>query len=438
MPVATLKAAEPTPCVVCRLPLPIRPATTQEVAQYWCCTRCGTKHLCMLLENPPAECQQNVRSPDGHTPSAPATRDHQSLRAPQGVATKPLPDRESVVCRLETQLSRGIDQVVTAGQQLSVTSDGPPFLSRFKTHGTRFYDPGAEEKLVAQYDDSLEQLESLVASLENGQSIDPESSKTIVRETLVKATDDLDLFVRLGINPPSGAYPSRHSLHVAMLAASVGANLGWDENTLVELGVGCLLHDVGMLRVPDQMYYSGRVLGDSEFGEIAKHPLHTFELLAQEFERVPLASRMVAYQMHERCDGSGYPRNRRGGLIHEAAKVAAVADVYVALVSSRPHRPALMPYSAMEHLLAGVKQGTFDSAAVRALLTTISLFPIGSYLALKDGRIGRVLRANREHYARPIIETWWPDGLDRPPQVVDLSKVSQIEIQGPLPRLSSP
>ena len=200
---------------------------------------------------------------------------------------------------------------------------------------------------------------------------------------------------------------------------------------------GCLLHDIGMLRVPDQMYDTGRVLNDGEFDEIVKHPLHTFELLAGEFERVPLASRMVAYQMHERCDGSGYPRNRRAETIHEAAKVAAVADVYVALVSSRPHRPALMPYHAVEHLLLGVKHGYFESRAVRALLKSVSLFPIGSYLALADGRLARVLRANGEQFARPIIEAWRPGELDGPPEIVDLAKASSVAIKGPLPRLSA-
>src|SRR3990172_4018490 len=112
MPVAPRKTTVPTPCVVCRLPLPIRPASATEVGQHWCCTRCGTKHLCVLLANPPDDCKDNVRSPDGHPPSITSTTDNRPTRGPQGVATKPLPDREAVGCRLETQLSRGIDQAV--------------------------------------------------------------------------------------------------------------------------------------------------------------------------------------------------------------------------------------------------------------------------------------------------------------------------------------
>jgi HD-GYP domain-containing protein (c-di-GMP phosphodiesterase class II) len=254
---------------------------------------------------------------------------------------------------------------------------------------------------------------------------------------LVKAIEDLDLFVCLGINPPSGDYPDRHSLHVAMLAASVGVNMGWDVATLLELGVGCLLHDIGMLRVPHRIYRDDRIVDDGEFGEIARHPIHTFDLLVNDLGSVPRTSQMVAYQIHERCDGSGYPRRRKGALIHEVAKVAAVADVYVALVSSRPHRPALMPYYAVSHLVYGVKNGAFDAVAVRGFLKTVSLFPIGSYLELRDGRKGRVIRANPVEFGKPVIEVWLPSELDASPTILDLSATTEVMIKGPLPRLAA-
>jgi len=440
--VTPLKTSNPTPCVVCRLPLPIRPVSVAEVGRYWCCIRCGAKHLSVFMENSPAECKTNVRphendaaKPTPIVERRPTPAGSPTIGDPTGVATLPLPGRGPVVCSLQTQVSQSIDEAVARGEHLTGQSTGPPFINQLRNHGTRCYDAGTEAKLVEQYDESLRQLEALVTSLEQGDPVDPDAPRAIARESLVKATEDLDLFVRLGINPPSTGYPSRHSLHVAMLAASIGANLGWDENTLVELGVGCLLHDLGMLRIPDRLYDADRVLSDAEFNDVVRHPFYTFEALSEQLHRVPLVSRMVAYQTHERCDGSGYPRNRRSNLIHAAAKVAAVADVYVALVSNRPHRPALMPYAAIEHLLVGVKQGAFDVGAVRALLRTVSLFPIGSYLALKDGRVGRVMRTNRDQYARPIIEVWWPDQLENTPQVIDLSKASQIAIQGPLPRL---
>ncbi len=424
-----------SPCVACRLPLPIRPKPADDVGRYWLCIRCGTKHHGVLLDNAPPEIAGNVRPAD--PPQVAAVRQAPQEHVPQGVARKALSGRGRVRCSQETPASREMDSAVASAANLSNQPIGPPFLSVVKSHAAVPYDQHAKEQFNRQYNDSLEQVESLVRSLEQGQSFDVAAPAAITRDALVKATQDMDLFVRLGINPPAGDYPGRHSLHVAMLAAAVGANLGWDEKTLTELGVGCLLHDVGMLRVPETYYNTDRVLDDGQFGEIVRHPLHTFDLLADNRSRVPLASRMVAFQIHERTNGSGYPRNRSSEMIHEAAKVAAVADVYVALVSPRPHRPALMPYYAVEHLLREIKNGAFEGKAVRALLRTISLFPIGSYLALTDGRVGRVIRANGDNYGRPIIEAWQPDQLDQAPVVVDLYQEAQTTIQGPLPRLET-
>ncbi|MCH7750717.1 MAG: HD domain-containing protein [Planctomycetes bacterium] len=421
-----------SPCVACRLPLPILPKLAERGGQAWHCTRCDTIHHGILIEDVCAEVAANVRSVE---PNSTLALRSCEIHVPRGEATKPLPVRDAVHCSLETLASRELDDAIARGVQLVVKSEGPPLLDSIKRHGASPYDASTEARFVEEYDESQLQVELLVESLEQGRSIELEAPASLTRDSLAQMSEDMDLFVRLGINPPERDYRGKHSLHVAMLAASIGANMGWDEKVLVDLGVGCLLHDIGMIRIPDGLYKNDRILDADEFGEIARHPIHTFDLIAEHCPDVSLASRMVAYQIHERCNGSGYPRNRQGFMIHQAAKVAAVADVYVALVSPRLHRPALMPYYAVEHLIYGVKNGQFDSSVVRALLKTISLFPIGSYLKLADQRVARVIRANLEHYGRPVVEIWSPDKLDQAPEVVDLSENSQIVIQGPVPRL---
>ena len=431
-PTILLEQSVCSPCVACRLPLPIRPKPPEAEGQVWVCVRCDTKHHGLRIEDPPAEYANNVRPAESGlfyslSPSVAHT--------PRGKAKKSLPHRGAVPCEFETLASRAMDDAISRGARLTVKPEGPPFVKSVKRHGAKPYDALAEARFIDEYDESQLQMESLVKSLEQGKLMDLDAPAALTRDALAQATEDLDLFVRLGINPPKHDYAGKQSFHVAMLATSIGAHMGWDEKTLVELGIGCLLHDIGMARVPAGSYKNSRVLDVSEFGEIARHPLHTFDLLGGHCLSVPLVSRMVAYQIHERCNGSGYPRQRSGDSIHQAAKVAAVADVYVALVSARPHRPALMPYYAVEHLLYGVKSGEFDGAAVRALLKTVSLFPIGSYLALKDGRVARVIRANPEHFGRPVIEAWQPDQLNRAPKVIDLAQEPQLAIEGPLPRL---
>ena len=132
------------------------------------------------------------------------------------------------------------------------------------------------------------------------------------------------------------------------------------------------------------LYEADHVLTVSEFCEIARHPMISTDRLARNMKDVSRGVQMIVYQMHERCDGSGYPRGSVASGIHPLAKIAAVADAYVALISPRPHRPALLPYYAIKKMLEDVADRLFDSTAVRALLYTISLFPLGSFVELNN------------------------------------------------------
>ncbi len=425
-------------CVNCQLTLPIRPVRDGETGKNWKCVRCGTHYHAILLLHAPAKCANNVEA----VVAAPPKKSQSLLQGdgpigkPQGTSKEPLRSRGEVTCHLQTQASRAIDSAVQRGGNLAVQSSGPAFANNIQKYGAVPYDLEVEQKMVEDFQGSVQQVESLVASLEQGYSVARDAHETIVRETLLQATNDLDLFVRIGGNPLGEGYPGQHSLHTSMLASAIGANLGWDQETLIDLGVGCLIHDIGMVKVSNQVQQKSAILNEEDFGKITSHPLHTFDILEDYLSRVPLASRMVAFQMHERCDGSGYPRKRKKELIHEAAKVAAVADVYIALVSPRPHRPALMPYYAIEHLVYGVKKGEYDGAVVRSLLKTISLFPIGSYVQLSDGRVARILRSGTNDYSRPVVETWRRGELNAPPLILDLAKESSLVIQAPLESLA--
>jgi HD-GYP domain-containing protein (c-di-GMP phosphodiesterase class II) len=159
-----------------------------------------------------------------------------------------------------------------------------------------------------------------------------------------------------------------------------------------------------------------------------------FELLETHLDHIPESAWMVAYQMHERCDGTGYPRQRKAEEIHLLARIASVADAFVALVAPRPHRSGLLSYYAIAKLLKDASAGKFDANVVRHLLQVVSLFPLGSYVELNDNRVGRVLRAS-ERYDRPVIELWDRGSIDPPGAIVDLSQEPNLRIMRPLPAL---
>lgn len=346
-----------------------------------------------------------------------------------------LPQRRGTAPAKHGEADAALDVLVAELDDPEIRPSNAPFADRLQSHGATPYDAATHDRAVERKLQTLDQLRDLLETLSGNRDVELDDLQRSTADTLEQAAEDLDLFVSLGINPGLDTTVFTHSTNVSVLAVAVGARLGLDAEALRDLGTGCLVQNAGMLQLDAELYESPRILSDGEFVEIAKHPLISTDLLYRNMKEVPIGVRMIVYQIHERCDGSGYPRGITGDKIHPLAKIAAVADAYVALVSPRPHRPALLPYHAMAKMLADVKAGLFDAQAVRALLNTVSLFPIGSYVELNNTLVGKTIRANGAAYDRPIIEVWRRNQLTATPQIVDLTKTPELKVVKPLTAL---
>lgn len=366
-----------------------------------------------------------------------AEKDWRRLNAfkAQGKARNALPGRESIQVPFHTDGSRRLDQEPADWTTGAIVPSDDPFSEQVRRHGAESYSRENMDSMLEHYDRSVDYVGAMLNRLKDGESVAAEALQTVTQESLQRASEDLDLFTCMGINPSETNEISAHSMNTAILAMAIGATLGQDSQTLTDLGTGCLVHDAGMLKLDENVFKSNEYLNAGDFVEVAKHPVVATDMLYRNMQRVPLGVRMIVYQMHERCNGSGYPRGRTAESLHPLAKIAAVADVYVALVSRRPHRPAMLPYFAMIKMLEDVKAGLFDPQVVRALLQTISLFPLGSIVELSDGRVAKVVRTNGPAYDRPIVETWARTALSAPPELIDLVARQDLKICKPLTTL---
>lgn len=247
----------------------------------------------------------------------------------------------------------------------------------------------------------------------------------ITNISFVQMAEDMDLFVLEGMTPIDVGNFCRHGLQMSSLAMAIGTQLGLSRENLIKLSIGCLLHDTGMGRVNSQALWKTKPLNPIEILELKKHPTITYDLLNQVTE-VPTISKLIAYQIHERCDGSGYPRGQKGHQIHPLAKIASVADEFIELVSSRPNKVGLLPYQAAEKLVYEASLGKYDCNSVRALLQSISLYPVGSLVELNNGKQAIVIRTNRTYYDNPIVEILEQDGLHQLTNLLDYDDVHVV------------
>ena len=152
-----------------------------------------------------------------------------------------------------------------------------------------------------------------------------------------------------------------HSRRVTEQTVRLAERLGIADEQIVHIRRGSLLHDIGKMGVPDQVLLKPGPLTDEEWVLMKQHPDFAYELLLPiEFLRPALD---IPYCHHERWDGSGYPRGLKEEEIPLSARIFAVVDVYDALTSDRPYRPAWEEARALEYLRenAGVQ---FDPRVV--------------------------------------------------------------------------
>lgn len=195
---------------------------------------------------------------------------------------------------------------------------------------------------------------------------------------------------------------AKHSFNVAILSMNIGAGMGYSQDQILELCYGAFMHNAGMYKVSEKILMQPRALTATERLEVQRHSIYGINAL-QKVVGLPISTPYVAYQIHERENGSGYPKGRRGSFLHPFAKIVAVADAYEALVEDRPHRKAVTPYVAMEAVVRAGSRGCFDRAVVKSLLNYMSLFPIGSWVELDGDRLAKVTSANGSSYTRPVV-----------------------------------
>ncbi|HEX7394835.1 MAG TPA: PAS domain S-box protein [Anaerolineaceae bacterium] len=129
-----------------------------------------------------------------------------------------------------------------------------------------------------------------------------------------------------------------HTERVAYLTMEIARTLGLNEEKLVHVHRGALLHDIGKLGVPDRILHKPGALTDEEWVIMKKHPVFAYEMLSSiDYLHPALA---IPYCHHEKWDGTGYPRGLKGQQIPLEARIFALVDVYDALTADRPYRAA--------------------------------------------------------------------------------------------------
>lgn len=315
----------------------------------------------------------------------------------------------------------------------TASNDRTPFVTVPAVQGTVPYSDALQGRVTTSRRVAVSEVATVFRTCDIVRSGDLGLFEDLTITSLAQLVEDPDLFVAPEALAQGTEYPAQQAVQSSSIALAIGARMGLQKRDLALLGTGCLVHDLGMMRM------NAAVLRQADFDErsarleFMKHPSTTFDLLDGVAQKAGQA-RLVAYQIHERMNGSGFPRGREGNQIHPLSRIAAVADTYARMVCPGGSTSG---YDAVVHLLEGASRGLFDPDAVRGLLKAFSLFPIGSLVELNDGRFARVLRSNGDAYTRPVVEAWAAGGVNEPKQLLDLLMTPDVHILRVIPEPSA-
>jgi HD-GYP domain-containing protein (c-di-GMP phosphodiesterase class II) len=156
-----------------------------------------------------------------------------------------------------------------------------------------------------------------------------------------------------------------------------------------------------MIKVPQDLLMGNKKLSAQDKKTLIAHTLWGYRIL-KNFS-VPDTIATVTLEHHERIDGSGYPRKLKGDTISLYSRIIAVTCSYDSSVSKRPYKTPADSHKAILYLLSAQK-GRYDDRVLKALVYTLSVFPLGTFVLLSNNTKGMVYRTNPLDPKSPVIK----------------------------------
>jgi HD-GYP domain-containing protein (c-di-GMP phosphodiesterase class II) len=205
----------------------------------------------------------------------------------------------------------------------------------------------------------------------------------------------------------------------AALSLAMGRALELSSKELVILGLAAILKDIGL---PPEIIETVDCIAEGGTPRMRGHPEAAYNILSiHQITAGPVAEAVLHH--HENWSGSGYPKGLKGNQISRDARIIAVADAFVDLVSERPSRRKYMPHEAIEYIMAG-RGDQFDPELVELFVRRIPSYPSGLSVQMNNGDIGIVSNPKLGFVSRPIVRVCVKakEGVLRRPFDIDLSK----------------
>ena len=234
-----------------------------------------------------------------------------------------------------------------------------------------------------------------------GDKPDLDTAKSVADEFVSTCLYKNEVFMNMLLVKETLECEVNHAINVSILSIALGRRLGLPTYELENLGLAGLLHDVGMLTMPEYVYRESSSLSDSEFKTLMSHSEKGFEMLKQ-CGGLNETVLQAVLQHHEKANGTGYPEGLLERQITKNAKIISIADTYDTITSDRPYSKGRSPVQAIK-MIFGWSGKHFNETLVKFFVSLLGVYPVGTILRLETNEVGIVYEVSRGSSTKPKI-----------------------------------
>lgn len=228
-----------------------------------------------------------------------------------------------------------------------------------------------------------------------------------------------------------------HSLNVTILSMMLAKDMGLDVTTARDLGLGAMLHDVGLMEIPDRIVRKSPDEYNSAERSLRMQHVEYGGTIGTKLGLTPAAMAVVA-QHHELADGSGYPKGLKGEQMTESARLVSLVNFYDNLCNPVDIKKAMTPHQALSFMFSQ-RRSKFDAKALQLLIRALGVYPPGSIVQLSTDALAMVTSVNPKKPLRPWVMIYDAEVPKEEAIMIDLEKETDINItKSIVPSLLSP
>ncbi len=292
----------------------------------------------------------------------------------------------------------GIEEVFTDGEMIIPSSDIDS-----SDNGI-----GRDSRLFSDYVNIIDEFSLFIRDISRGKKPDLKIIKRITEVIVnrISSAEEIgdvhEIISYISKSDKIGEKYASSGINCAVLSTLLGIEYNMTGSRLLHLVIASLLHDIGMLKIPEKITEKKGSLTSEELNIVKMHPVISYQMIVKNFGFPDMIGQAVL-QHHERWDGKGYPKQIKGEDISLLARIIAVTDSFEAMNRAKAYRTSMIGYAAMKQIL-NENSKKYDAAVVKQFIKVLGIYPPGSIVILNDKSIGKVIKIKKKSPLRPVIQ----------------------------------